>query len=160
MLFIIKLGKILSFKYIPVTVKQGLLFSLGQGHKSISVASVASHKKAVVGEQGRDKYSFHTVLTRKALARGRWINEPCLYPAVTDATRICGGFYLLWEGVCSSDSGNKIDVLALGKVSQLVKADKVVFCTLILVNVVFGRAVAEVDYRAVFKPARVGRGVK
>ena len=77
---------------------------------------------------------------------------------MTDASRVGGGFYLLWEGVCSSDSGNEIDVLAFGEVSKLVKADNVIFCTLVLINVILGRAVAEIYDRAVFKPTCVRGG--
>ena len=74
---------------------------------------------------------------------------------MTNAAGVGRGLYLLGVGVCPSDSGNQIDVLALGKVGKLVKSDYVVLGTLVLIYVKFRGTVAEVDYRSVFEPTRV-----
>ena len=63
---------------------------------------------------------------------------------MTDATRVRGGFYLLRIAVCTSDPGDQVNILALGKVGKLVETDQVVFCALILVNVYLGGTVAEI----------------
>ena len=69
------------------------------------------------------------------------------------------GFYLLWVSVGPSDPRDKIQILEFRKMRQLVKSYYVVFSRLILKNVVFRSAIAEIYDASVFEAARVTRGV-
>ena len=156
----VKFREILSLEDVPVTVKQGTPLPFGQSEQSLSVLGVTFLKKFVVREQGRNEYPPKSVVTYKGLACRGGVNEPRLYPSVADSTGVGGGLYLLRVVVCATDTGDKVNILALCEVCQLVKADDVILRRLILIDVQLTCTVAKVNDRTVDEFSRVARLVE
>ena len=62
---------------------------------------------------------------------------------------------MLRIAVSTSDAGDKVNILRLGKVREFVKPYGIVLSALILINVVFGGAISEIDDRTVYEFSRV-----
>ena len=153
----VKFREILPLEDVPIAIKQGASLPFGQSEQSLSVLGVSLLKEFVVREKGRNEYPPKSVLTYKGLACRGGVNEPCLHPSVADSTGVGGGLHLLWVIVCATDTGDKVNILALCEVCQLVKADDVILRRLILIDVQLTCTVAKVNDRPVDEFSRVAR---